>query len=924
MTDGQTTTLMKQVRKLVAAQAYRELSDAQLLDRFRGQHDEAAFAALMERHGAMVLGVCRRVLGNHHDAEDACQATFLVLARKSSSIRKKDALASWLHGAAFRIAADLKKRLARRGSPETKRRPSSALDTDIDVSWREVQCILDEELARLPDNYRLPVVLCCLEGKARDEAAQQVGWSTASFRGRLDRGREMLRARLTRRGVTLSVAMLGTILAGNGTAASLPPTLALATCEAAAGFISGKSVATGAISTTVASLTQRMVQTMFLTKLKVAAVMLMILVLGGGGAGMILAGRTSSAQASQPAAAEKPTAAPQKPNQEKEAFTAWGKEVGGLQAGLGYHPGRKRAYHHGEKVRLVLRIRNVSKNNVPFDYHTAFLRETPPAVTDAKGNATPLAWPTIPGGLQGFGQADLAPGKEIEFYEFELELKPASEQAGKTLRTLYGTGTFHIQHKQVDATAPRRGVFFHNPLLSKLATGKLELEVKAGPPPQVQRAPAANEVSDFDRLQGKWIPTSCEMNGTKFTAEQLKNFPFNPSFDGNRYLIEFGKIPNEGTFELNPTANPKMITLHDKDGSKNLGIYVFEGDQLLLCIGESKKPRPAAFTTKVESGHSLIRFQRVPREDEVREVVDKFFKAALAGDAEKTRALAAPAISDQQLARFKGLARKLAVAKVHVTPGPAPTSHGANQGRALVVSEEVEVIEGRGKTKGHLVLTLLKDDERLKTKGWLIWDIDLRDQGGVDEELQAFIDRNMKLQAEAQAELAKATAWGKEVGGLQAGLGYHPNQKRAYRHGETVRLALRVRNVSQDKVRFSYLTAFLRETPPAVTDAKGNAMPLAWTTIAGGPQGVQQLDLAPGKEIELYELKLELKPASEQGNKMLRTLYGTGTFHIHYKQVDATPSGAGVSYLDGRLSKLATGKLELEVTDKPVPSRDNR
>jgi hypothetical protein len=220
--------------------------------------------------------------------------------------------------------------------------------------------------------------------------------------------------------------------------------------------------------------------------------------------------------------------------------------------------------------------------------------------------------------------------------------------------------------------------------------------------------------------------------------------------------------------------------LHDKDGSKNLGIYVFEGDQFLICIGESEKPRPTEFTTKTSTGHSLIRFKRAPREDEVREVVDKFFKAALAGDAEKTRALAAPAVSDQQLARFKGLAKTLAVAKVHVTPGPAPTSQGANNGRALVVSEEVEVVESRGKTKGRIVLTLLKDDVRIKSKGWLIWDVDLRDQGGVDQEMQAFIDRNMKLERNVQAELDKAalTAWGKEVGGLQAGLGYHPGPYR--------------------------------------------------------------------------------------------------------------------------------------------------
>src|SRR5687768_14142565 len=129
MTNGRPTTLMKQVRRLVAVQVYRDLGDAQLLDQFRDQRDEAAFAALMERHGAMVLGVCLRVLANHHDAEDACQATFLVLARKADSVRKRDSLGSWLHGTAFRIAADMKKRLARADSRIRNTRATSSKDT---------------------------------------------------------------------------------------------------------------------------------------------------------------------------------------------------------------------------------------------------------------------------------------------------------------------------------------------------------------------------------------------------------------------------------------------------------------------------------------------------------------------------------------------------------------------------------------------------------------------------------------------------------------------------------------------------------------------------------------------------------------------------------------------------------------------------
>src|SRR5262249_30017333 len=148
--------------------------DDELLGRFAEARDEAAFTALLERHGSMVLGVCRRVLGHPQDAEDACQATFLVLARKAASIRKRTSLASWLHGVAFRIARKLR---GKRALPASAALPEVAVagGAEAELSWREVRAVLDEELERLPERYRAPLLLCCLEGLTRDEAASRLG-----------------------------------------------------------------------------------------------------------------------------------------------------------------------------------------------------------------------------------------------------------------------------------------------------------------------------------------------------------------------------------------------------------------------------------------------------------------------------------------------------------------------------------------------------------------------------------------------------------------------------------------------------------------------------------------------------------------------------------------------------------------------------
>ena len=189
-------TLLGPLRKLTATPAGRRTPDQELLERFLGDRDEGAFAALMERHVPMVLQVCRRILKNAHDAEDACQAVFLVLARRAHSIRNRGSLASWLHGRGGIFDQKLQPSLARRNAREdiAAGRKTTVAEPE-DISWREVQRLVDEELNCLPRVYQDALVLCYLEGRTQEAAAQDLGWTLGALRGRLERGREMLRAR---------------------------------------------------------------------------------------------------------------------------------------------------------------------------------------------------------------------------------------------------------------------------------------------------------------------------------------------------------------------------------------------------------------------------------------------------------------------------------------------------------------------------------------------------------------------------------------------------------------------------------------------------------------------------------------------------------------------------------------------------------
>jgi RNA polymerase sigma factor (sigma-70 family) len=277
--------VLRHIRKLAGTPGAEARSDACLLHSFTHDHDEAAFAALVRRHGGLVLGVCRRVLRHRQDAEDAFQATFLILARHAASIRHTEAVASWLYRLAYRTAASAGAAMAKRHTRDRTAAHRPPAEPPSEAAWREMEAILHEELARLPDKYRAPFVLCCLEGKSGTDAAHALGWTEGTVRGRLTQARRLLQQRLTRRGIELSAMLCAAVLSRDAVSAAVPCRLLASTVVAARGLLTGAAVATGTVSATTAVLLREVTKTMFTTKCKtVTALLLTLSLLAGAGA----------------------------------------------------------------------------------------------------------------------------------------------------------------------------------------------------------------------------------------------------------------------------------------------------------------------------------------------------------------------------------------------------------------------------------------------------------------------------------------------------------------------------------------------------------------------------------------------------------------------------------------------------------------
>ena len=330
---------------------------------------------------------------------------------------------------------------------------------------------------------------------------------------------------------------MAAVLSQNVASASVSISLVSSTIQAATLVAVGQTAATGVISVKVAVLTEGVLKVMLMSKLMAGIAVVLVLGFITTGA-TVLPCRTAAAQGDKPPTVEKKVKTPQK--QEKEAYTAWGKEIGGLQAGLGFRPGEKRAYSHGETVKLVVRVRNVGKEAVKFQYLREFFIETPPAVNPARREGMPVPL----GGVTAFGfhipvKVNLAPGKEIELYELKLEIS-----------ALYGTGKFQIQYPRVFGNSSA-GAIKLDPTLSKLATGKLELEIKG------DDKPAPKDLGKIEPPGG--VPLPLVKPGTNsIGVDQLnkvrKRLEAVPKEDLEKWVVELERIMDKKLKDGVPSA----------------------------------------------------------------------------------------------------------------------------------------------------------------------------------------------------------------------------------------------------------------------------------------------------------------------------------------------------------------------------------
>jgi RNA polymerase sigma factor (sigma-70 family) len=541
-------------------------TDAELLARFLRSRDDDALAALVRRHAPMVWGVCRRILPNRHDAEDAFQATFLVLVRKAGGVPGQVA-ANWLYGVArqtaVRLRATAAKRRRREAQVATMPEPTAAEGHDADV-----QSVLDEELGHLPDHYRVVVVLCDLEGLTRREAARQLGIPEGSVASRLARARALLARRLARRGVVFSGGS-AVVLAAGSASASAPPELVASTVRAASRLAAGRAAG---VSAKVAALTGGVVKAMFVTRLKGVLAAVLVVAALAGAAGLLYpaqAGEQSMANEEHPAArtdektgGEKsapPKRQPAKTDQEHLVGNWFIMNDDSLRKGemwvitedsilMHAKSGGLNTHHYGHRL-------DASKNPKQID------------ITVTRGNGPPV------GLIKGIYLLD---GDELR-----LSLGAIDKERPVAFPAKPGPGEVLI----------------------------LQRSPHGATPPKPKAAPPAK--TDQERMAGYWLIVKNDGSRNRKGEDWLigdGGIVMYPNHWGFRILMHFHR--------LDPAKSPKQIDITVTKTNKEhigviKGIYAFAGDnELRLCLGEIGRDRPTEFAGKPGQSEFLI-LQRV-------------------------------------------------------------------------------------------------------------------------------------------------------------------------------------------------------------------------------------------------------------------------------------------------------------------------
>jgi RNA polymerase sigma-70 factor (ECF subfamily) len=280
-----TSSVLRPVYRAALVHDGAGLSDAELLESFLARRDEAFFEALVRRHGPMVLAVCRRILRNPHDADDAFQAAFLVLSQRASCVSPREMVANWLYGVAYRTALAARRAAARRRARERQVHEMPHPHFENEETWQELLPLLDRELNRLPAKYRAPVVLCHLEGRTRKEAALQLCLPVGTLSGRLTTAMRLLAKRMRRHGLVLSGTILAAALTPNVASASVPAWLIATTMKATPLHAAGQATV-GVVSAEVVALSRKVVKSMLLAKLKLTTAALLTVAVVGGGTGV--------------------------------------------------------------------------------------------------------------------------------------------------------------------------------------------------------------------------------------------------------------------------------------------------------------------------------------------------------------------------------------------------------------------------------------------------------------------------------------------------------------------------------------------------------------------------------------------------------------------------------------------------------------
>ncbi len=271
---------LQHLSAVVAPPGTRDRTDGELLHAYCAHRDEAAFAALVQRHSGLVLSVCNRVLRQREDREDVYQATFLALARDAASVRRRDSIAGWLHGVARHIALDARRAATRRHHHEEQAMTKATPDPAWEAAWHEVQIVLDEAVQRLPNRYREPFVLCCLENLSRAEAAARLGIKEGTVGSRLTEARRRLHQRLARRGVDLTALLAATAVASRTANAGAPTALAATVTRIAAQMAGGHALTAQLVSYRILSLVQGVPKAMFLTTRMIALLLIGLAIVG--------------------------------------------------------------------------------------------------------------------------------------------------------------------------------------------------------------------------------------------------------------------------------------------------------------------------------------------------------------------------------------------------------------------------------------------------------------------------------------------------------------------------------------------------------------------------------------------------------------------------------------------------------------------